>query len=1205
MTTLLLKKQHQQQLSEQTIEVSGQPLTVKVESPAAYTVVDAATGAVPSQLRLLRSGTTLLVLTEEQVVVRLEGFFEEDVWTIFSTDGTLIANEAAILSSAATETGGENSVTPTVVWETEQSQQIDNKRDDDGALLWGGIGAGLLAFAQSSRGSSDSEANPPEVETPAVEPTPTQHSGKVIDGYVRDATVFADANGNGVLDAGELSSTTDAKGNFLLENADDTPIKGELISQGGIDIATGFAAIGEFRAPEGATVISPLTTLIAAIAEREGIDSATAATRLKAALGVDPALDLLNYDPIATAMAPESTPEMVATALAVQAATTRLTVLIQTGGALLAGSALTPDIATGTEAILATLVATLAAGEPLNLSDATVITTLLQTAASGVRPDQTLPADTLSEVATLTATLNQSIATTADPYSALKEMAALQIVTGQNQDSLKSAVSAGSVNTISATLSGDALTSALQQARTELGDVDGDDSNDAENINNAPTVEEEDAPETESPTTIEPPTTEDPVTETPTTETPVAETPVTAPPADTTPPAAPTITLTTDSGSSNSDQLTNNGTLTLTGVESGATVEYSLDGQQWANSFTAQEGSNRLYVRQMDSAGNYSTASAPFDFLYDSTAPQTPQINSSNGRVLSGSAEAGASVSLTWGSSSIELTSESNGFWSHTPATALSDATVVTVTVTDGAGNHSTPGSVIVDVRPPAIDDIRDDSGVVQGSVAPGGQSDDATLTLSGGIGTVGNPGSELLKIYDGATYLGDASVDAGNGTWSFETPNIDSGAHQFSARWVSGGTAGNGDGSPIAFGTSGGWAVTTTAASSHQGLVIDGYISGATVFADANNNGVLDTGELSTTTDELGNFILTNPTGEPILGRLISIGGTDIATGRPADGEFTAPEGATVISPLTTLIDQVASTGGIDSAAAETLVKSALGIAAGLDLKHYDPISSAVKTGATAAEVSDALRTQAVVTQIHTTTSQGAALLRNSGVSTNNTEARKNVITSMAETVVQGSSVDLKSQTQTETLFNGAAIKAGATTEQQTQTAALATSVSQIAVNLNSAITVESENVTKPLDALKGMASVQIVSATVETRVQSSSSGDLSAEVGSTEGSALSSGITEAGHILGDVDGDLDNDANPRLPPAPVLRLLRDTGLSDSDTHTHRAEIVEEGVKNGATVEYSSDGVNWNSSFTPIQGSNILYARQTDSDGITSLPSR
>ncbi|MEK0189764.1 putative Ig domain-containing protein, partial [Microcoleus anatoxicus] len=46
----------------------------------------------------------------------------------------------------------------------------------------------------------------------------------------------------------------------------------------------------------------------------------------------------------------------------------------------------------------------------------------------------------------------------------------------------------------------------------------------------------------------------------------------------------------------------------------------------------------------------------------------------------------------------------------------------------------------------------------------------------------------------------------------------------------------------------------------SSQGVVIDGYIAGATLFFDANKNGVLDAGEPSTTTDSNGGYKLDIP---------------------------------------------------------------------------------------------------------------------------------------------------------------------------------------------------------------------------------------------------------------------------------------------------------------------------------------------------------
>src|SRR5207244_3542733 len=57
---------------------------------------------------------------------------------------------------------------------------------------------------------------------------------------------------------------------------------------------------------------------------------------------------------------------------------------------------------------------------------------------------------------------------------------------------------------------------------------------------------------------------------------------------DTTAPAAPTVALSSDTGSSNSDHITSNGALGLSGVESGASVQYSTNGgSTWTIGFSA------------------------------------------------------------------------------------------------------------------------------------------------------------------------------------------------------------------------------------------------------------------------------------------------------------------------------------------------------------------------------------------------------------------------------------------------------------------------------------------------------------------------------------------------------------------------------------------------------------------------------------------
>jgi len=88
-------------------------------------------------------------------------------------------------------------------------------------------------------------------------------SGKVTQGPVIGATIFADRLGAGtarVKDDGELSTTTDASGNFNLSvpsNYGDYV----LVSQGGTDSLTGKPAI-QMMAPAGSANVTPLTTMV-------------------------------------------------------------------------------------------------------------------------------------------------------------------------------------------------------------------------------------------------------------------------------------------------------------------------------------------------------------------------------------------------------------------------------------------------------------------------------------------------------------------------------------------------------------------------------------------------------------------------------------------------------------------------------------------------------------------------------------------------------------------------------------------------------------------------------------------------------------------------------------------------------------------------------------------------------------------------------
>ncbi|MCO1703461.1 BapA prefix-like domain-containing protein [Pseudomonas aeruginosa] len=147
-----------------------------------------------------------------------------------------------------------------------------------------------------------------------------------------------------------------------------------------------------------------------------------------------------------------------------------------------------------------------------------------------------------------------------------------------------------------------------------------------------------------------------------------------------------------------------------------------------------------------DAAGN---SSPPASVTVDAVAPATPTVDPSNGTTLSGTAEPGATVTLTDGNGNPmgQVTADGSGNWSFTPSTPLSNGTVVNATATDPSGNASSPASSTVDSVAPAAPVVNPSNGAeISGTAEPG-----ATVTLTDGSG---NP-------------IGQVTAD-GSGNWSF-----------------------------------------------------------------------------------------------------------------------------------------------------------------------------------------------------------------------------------------------------------------------------------------------------------------------------------------------------------------------------------------------------------------------------------------------------
>jgi hypothetical protein len=98
-----------------------------------------------------------------------------------------------------------------------------------------------------------------------------------------------------------------------------------------------------------------------------------------------------------------------------------------------------------------------------------------------------------------------------------------------------------------------------------------------------------------------------------------------------TPPAAPTLALTHDTGVSNSDNITSDPSITYSAPASGDTLLYKVDGSSFSSTVPvfatdgSADGLHTVSVEEEDAAGNISAA-ASLSFTLDTTAPATPTL---------------------------------------------------------------------------------------------------------------------------------------------------------------------------------------------------------------------------------------------------------------------------------------------------------------------------------------------------------------------------------------------------------------------------------------------------------------------------------------------------------------------------------------------------------------------------------------------------
>ena len=342
------------------------------------------------------------------------------------------------------------------------------------------------------------------------------------------------------------------------------------------------------------------------------------------------------------------------------------------------------------------------------------------------------------------------------------------------------------------------------------------------------------------------------------------------------------------------------------------------------------------------------------------------------------------------------------------------------------------------------------------------------------------------------------------------------------------------------------------------SGVVADGYVRGATVYIDTNNDGTGDV--LVGTTDASGNFFI--PAGTA-TGTIIAIGGVNIDTGLANTVELKAPAGSTTINPLTTLVQAVvqASGGATTAAAAAVSVATSLGLtlSSGESLLSYDPIAAASSTDATAA--SNAVAAQKAAAQVATI----VALAESAS-----TDAGDSVIANLATVITSssaGTTVNLADSTTITSMLGTALDSASATVKAAAQSAiadaSTAISTSTSLASISSAQSQALDKTAPNAPTVAGDANTKDTTPTIRVTLNTTA----------TDGTAVS-----AGDVLTLKDNNVQIGSTVTLTAADIAAGYKDLTVADANAlteGTHSLSVVVTDQGGNASAASASIAVN------------------------------
>ena len=204
---------------------------------------------------------------------------------------------------------------------------------------------------------------------------------------------------------------------------------------------------------------------------------------------------------------------------------------------------------------------------------------------------------------------------------------------------------------------------------------------------------------------------------------------------------------------------------------------------------------HNLSARATDAAGNTSAASSALAVTIDTSNPavSAPDLaaasdsgssNSDNITNLTtltftGTAEAGATVTLLEGSTVLGSTTATGGNWSITASALASGVHNLTARATDLAGNQTTSTALMVtiDTTAPAIS-VPD----LSASSDDGSSNSDNVTSITTPVFTGTAEAGATVQLLEGSTVLGSAVAD-GSGNWSITSSALATGVHNIAAR--------------------------------------------------------------------------------------------------------------------------------------------------------------------------------------------------------------------------------------------------------------------------------------------------------------------------------------------------------------------------------------------------------------------------------------